>query len=314
MLFVSASYLLTSFIYILSQFDPQKTVFTFKCPVTPYHDMLSMSNISQKDFEMPKNVWGIALDDSKIQRKLLIRFFLYAGIPVERIHIKGGTAADVRGFDDWAVNFVDGHPDDYFLMIIDENLDIQEEQDATRQVTISGSRAISEMRARLLPDQERRVLALIRSANDSASDVAIYNSRAHGFLPKAPIKKDSVREVIVPIWFKRFPRFEKFHSSNSGSRASIDEHLGGEVVITMTEIFPCIGDIDKYASLPEDELLEKWSIMWEKLHALKGDLLIMQRQASIDEAIGMITRLRGPIPPNNFYEKWQHIRSTLLMV
>jgi hypothetical protein len=272
-----------------------------------------MSNISQKDFEMPKNVWGIAIDDSKIQRKLLIRFFLYIGIPKERIHIKGATSADVKGFDAWAVNFIGDHPKDYFLMIIDENLDIQEEQDATRQITISGSRAISEMRSRLSVDQERRVLALIRSANDSASDVAIYNSRAHGFLPKAPIKKDSVREVLVPMWIKRFPGFQKMNSTTSGVQVSSEE-LGSEVVITMTDIIPCIGDIDKYASLPEDELLKKWSILWEKLHALKGDLLIMQRQASIDEAIGMITRLRGPIPPDNLHEKWQNIRSTLFLV
>ena len=272
-----------------------------------------MSNISTKDFEMPKNVWGIAIDDSKIQRKLLIRFFLYAGIPKERIHIKGATAADIKGFDDWAVSFIDDHPNDYFLMIIDENLDIQEDQDAVRQITISGSRAISEMRSRLSSDQERRVLALIRSANDSASDVAIYNSRAHGFLPKAPIKKDSVREVLVPMWFKRFPGFEKINSATSGSQVSTDE-IGVEVVITMTDIIPCIDDIDKHACLPEDELLEKWSVLWEKLHALKGDLLIMHRQANIDEAIGMITRLRGPMPPDDLHEMWKNIRSTLLTV
>jgi hypothetical protein len=275
--------------------------------------MLAMSNVSHEEFVMPNNVWGIALDDSKIQRKLLVRFFLYAGIPEDRIHIKGSSAEDVKNFDNWAVNFVDNHPNDFFLMIIDENLDIQEEQDATRQVTISGSRAISEMRSRLLVDQERRVLALIRSANDSASDVAIYNSRAHGFLPKAPIKKDSVREVLVPMWFKRFPKFESVRSNSAEGSITLDDS-GVEEVITMSDLIPCINDIDKLAALGHDELHEKWSIVWEKLHALKGDLLIMQRHKSIDQAIGMISRLRGPIPPENFFNKWQNIRSTLLMV
>ena len=38
----------------------------------------------------------------------------------------------------------------------------------TKQNTLSGSAAVAEMRSRLLPDQERKVLSLIRSANDSA--------------------------------------------------------------------------------------------------------------------------------------------------
>ena len=43
---------------------------------------------------------------------------------------------------------------------------------------------------------------LIRSANDSAEDVAAYSERAHGFLSKAPIESD--RKVIKRAFFKRF--------------------------------------------------------------------------------------------------------------
>ncbi len=261
---------------------------------------------------MPKNIWGIALDDSKIQRKLLLRFFMYAGIPAERSHIKGATTKEIKEFDTWAVNFIDEHSDDYFLMIIDENLDVQEEDDATSQITISGSLAISKMRKRLQPDQERRVLALIRSANDSASDVAIYNSRAHGFLPKAPIKKDSLREVLVPMWLTRFPAHKTSHKS-SGKRAANLE-MGAETFVTITDIMPCINDIDALASLPQHELVERWNILWEKLHALKGDLLIMPAQARIGNAVNMISSLRGPLPPDNLNETWQSLRSSLLMV
>ena len=260
---------------------------------------------------MPKNIWGIALDDSKIQRKLLVRFFLYAGIPPERTHIKGATAEEIKEFDTWSAGFIDNHPDDYFLMIIDENLDIQEEMDATSHVTVSGSLAISKMRSQLLIDQERRVLALIRSANDSASDVAIYNSRAHGFLPKAPIKKESLREVLVPMWLKRFPSqtFQKSHTT-----LTTNEELGADTVITMMDVLPFINEIDSFVSLEDIDLVEKWNIIWEKLHALKGDLLIMPTQSNIANAIAMISMLRGPSPPSNFSERWQNIRSTLLMV
>ncbi len=271
--------------------------------MTPYHEMLTTANISHEGFEMPKNVWGIALDDSNIQRKLLVRFFMYVGIPDDHIHIFGANENEIKGFNDWAVDFVNAHPDDYFLMVIDENLDIQEED-----ATVSGSLAISDMRSRLFPDQEKRVLALIRSANDSASDVAIYRARAHGFLPKAPIKKESVREVLIPMWLNRFPHFEdniKLHKINEGPIEDIE----GEVVIAMEDITPCIDDIDSCASMHHGDLQDRWNIIWEKLHALKGDLLIMPSHTTLAEAIRLISTLRGAEPPDKFHEKWQSIKS-----
>jgi len=47
------------------------------------------------------------------------------------------------------------------------------------------------------------MIALVRSANDSSSDIAIYNKRAHGFLPKAPIKREKVINCLLDdldIW------------------------------------------------------------------------------------------------------------------
>ena len=278
--------------------------------------MLSIANMTHEDFELPKNIWGIALDDSKIQRKLLLRFFTYAGIAEDRVHVKGGTADDIKGFDDWAVNFIYSHPNDYFLMIIDENLDIQDKDDATSQMTISGSLSISGMRSRLTQEQDKRVLALIRSANDSASDVAIYNSRAHGFLPKAPIKRDMVRESLASVWLQRFPIFASpIVKSPGGTFISTEDEveIGCDVAVTLTDIIPNIHNIDQYALSPERELFDKWNVIWERMHALKGDLLIMPTRTNINRAIGMISSLRGPVPPQNFGEKWQNIRSTLLM-
>ena len=210
-------------------------------------------------------------------------------------------------------SFIEDHPNDYFLMIIDENLDVQEELDAARQVTISGSLAIADMRRRLLPDQERRCLALIRSANDSASDVAIYNSRAHGFLPKAPIKKDSVREALVPMWLTRFPKLDRIQPRKGSDHqiSSFDDALG-EVVISMADIRPCMEDINRFISLNGTQLSEKWPILWEKIHALKGDLLTMPMDSMLAEAVGIISSLRGPMPPSDFLDKWQRIKTAML--
>jgi len=273
-----------------------------------YDEKLAHSNIRHEDFELPKNLHAIAIDDSKIQRKLLARFFLFAGIPEDRIHIMGATAEEIVGFDDWAMSFVDEHPDDYVLMIVDENLDVQEEYVVTSQATVSGSGAVAEIRGRLLPDQERRLLALIRSANDSASDVAIYNSRAHGYLPKTPVKQNLVLEVLAPLWLARFPRFEP--SKRLSPSKSFDE-----VIVTIDDFAGLINEIDNLSLLDEDKLRDKWSIIWEKMHALKGDLQIVPTKGrELDIAITLISDLRGPSPPENFSQNWLAIRSNLLMV
>jgi len=164
-------------------------------------------------FELPPNVHGVGIDDSKIQRELLSKFFIDVGIPRERIHILGGTTAELTGFDDWSLNFIYNHPNDYFLFIVDENLVVQDEQFSTH-VTVSGSNAISNLRGKLLPDQEKRLLALIRSANDSAIDVAFYNSRAHGHLTKEPFRKHTCLEAIARIWKTRFPKLTRYSSEN----------------------------------------------------------------------------------------------------
>ena len=47
-------------------------------------------------------------------------------------------------------------------------------------------------------------MALVRSANDGDDDVALYNQRAHGFIPKEPVSKVKVAEAVAPLWAKRF--------------------------------------------------------------------------------------------------------------
>ena len=203
--------------YYHVQFQEDRTVFSFICPVKLYNEEFANAKIGYTDFELPNNLYAIAIDDCKIQRKLLDRFFQYGGIPKDRIRILGGTADEITNFCEFAMSFVDEHPDDHILFVVDENLDVHEEElVGSKNYTVSGSAAVAEMRRRLLPDQERRILTLIRSANDSASDVSIYNSRAHGYLPKVPVKKDMVLEVLAPLWLTRFPRFNEPKTPQKG--------------------------------------------------------------------------------------------------
>jgi hypothetical protein len=97
------------------------------------------------------------------------------------------------------------HPTSKVLVVVDENLDFGGDADQGGDpVILSGSVVMQGVLAKMPPKQEARVLVLIRSANDSADDVALYASRTHGFFPKAPMQKDRVRELIAPLWAERF--------------------------------------------------------------------------------------------------------------
>ena len=178
------------------KFEDKRTVFSLNIPAKLLER--KRHNADVKEFSLPVNTWGIAIDDSKVQMKLLGKFL---ELPKDRIKVFGKDANEIMSFVDYVVNFMDEHMGDYILLIADENLDINDE--AAKHVTISGSQLVENIRMRLLPEQEKRLVALIRSANDSISDVAIYNSRAHGFLPKAPIKKGNVLETLAPLWLAR---------------------------------------------------------------------------------------------------------------
>jgi hypothetical protein len=72
-------------------------------------------------------------------------------------------------------------------LLVDENLDFLEAD--SEQVVLSGSNVLKEILHNLPPEDEARVLVLVRSANDSAKDVERYVERTHGFFPRARCNK-----------------------------------------------------------------------------------------------------------------------------
>lgn len=178
-------------------FEPERTVFSFQAPMRPsdvFHE--------GKTFDIQSGVWAIGIDDSKIQRKLLRRFFMHAGVHEHHQIILGYNAEEISNFVQFVVDFVKSHPADLFFIIADENLDVGS---SSQYGIISGSKCIEKIRRALQPDEEKRVLALVRSANDSLRDIALYSSRAHGYLPKVSPCAMNVKEMVYPLWMKRFP-------------------------------------------------------------------------------------------------------------
>eukprot|EP00978_Attheya_sp_CCMP212_P038104 scaffold185564_cov50-Attheya_sp.AAC.1 len=292
-------------------FEPTRTVFTLRCPMIAYDDAVNSSNsrLDPSLFTLPSNTWGVAIDDSKIQRKLMRRFLQHCGIDKSRSIILGKDAAEIEAFGDFVVQLVAQHPADYIFIVADENLDVVE--GSTRHVTISGSLCIEQIRKRLSPEQENRVLAVVRSANDSSNDVALYNSRSHGFLPKAPISRDRVLQCVAPLWQQRFKTI--ITSSEGLLDTGAHSNMSNFHEEFVAELINTIQSID---ALYENEALlpEQWVNIWEKLHALKGDMLSFMDVSNVTRIVNSISSLRGPEVPHDFSSKWATLKSDIKSV
>ena len=307
------------------KFEEAKTVLTLNVPAKPFGSHKISTPIDIKTFKLPNRIWGIAIDDSKIQMKLLGKFFEFAGIPSDRVHVFGKDADEIMGFVDFVVNFMDENMGDHVLLIADENLDVMDE--ASKHKTISGSQLVENIRLRLLPEQEKLLVALIRSANDSSSDVAIYNARAHGFLPKAPIKKSNILETLAPMWMARYPqevgdeddsmslpsRMSQKSRADSFSSLESSASLNDAVATTPIEIIQMvnvISDLFSKGRILEDQVLRQH--IWEKLHALKGDLLTLQVGSKIITAVGMINSFHDAQSNEDLIGRWNLLREQIL--
>jgi signal transduction histidine kinase len=293
-------------------FENDRTVFSLVCPVEvcTKSDLVPQQNHSK--FKLPENVWGVAIDDSLVQRKLLGRFLSLLGIKSDRQKIMGQDANDVLRFTDKVKEIVQGSPEAKFILIVDENLEIQD--CGVHRKTISGSLCVKLLREQMDSADEERVLALVRSANDSADDIKLYRSRAHGFLPKAPIHKDRVLEQIRPLWEERFPSdslFQKSFSSLGSTTDSGDEgfHISPKDLMASVEVIDAL-----CMDSPEEILASRWPAIREKLHVLKGDLKTMKMNSRIGTILEALDRFKGDSVPNDLVDRWTLLRSLIISI
>jgi len=296
------------------RFTPENTTFTFRFPSKAMKEKAAEPaetlKTKEEKFRIPENTWGIAIDDSKIQRKLMDRFLQYAGVRKDRVIVLGKNTEEIEGFVGFVTDFLCQHPNDHIFVIADENLDVV--LDDAHHTTVSGSLCIESIRKRLLPGQEMRLLALVRSANDSSNDVAVYNARTHGYLPKAPLQRDKIPDMVAPLWEKRYPRSmaKQFFSSRNDAVDSEDAGFESDAVTSPSDLMQSIRTIDGIVSdLTEEDLIMRWSMIWEKLHALKGDMLTFGAGEDIRQVVYQINSLGGPSLPTDFVERWTKIRT-----
>lgn len=299
-------------------FEEERTIFTFRAPIKLHIPPA----VGADTFHLPRGVWGIGIDDSKIQRKLLRRFFHHAGLPETHQIILGQTAEEITGFVAFVVDCVTRHPGDRFFIIADENLevDLEVKDDASVHETISGSKCIKKIRNSLDPEQERRMLALVRSANDSPYDLALYNSRAHGYMPKVPLRGISVRETVLPLWEKRFPPEREEDTGDDSesecrgfARIASIENLRDLTLISPIELLAELEQIDSLCVHDQlDNAQDRWPALKDKLHQLRGDLKSVNNNNNFSATIRLVEALTGDNYPPNFMSMWLRIRSDVV--
>jgi hypothetical protein len=295
------------------RFEKERTVFSFSCPSKSY-DVEQECTFTH----LPENTWGIVIDDSGIQRKLMDRFLKIAGVSKERRIIVGADAKEIYGFCDFIVGLLKSNPDDRFLVIANENLEVVE--GPAVHGLVSGSLCLQEILERLEPSDERRVLCLVRSANDSAKEVGVYLARAHGFLLKAPIDKNGVLEAIKPWWIKRFPpqkksqilRLSAFTRSNSfGSNTQSSHDDDSDCYDPFHDIQAILELIDALCSSKDPTSLQKrWHSIRDLLQTLKGDLKTVIPTAkggevdALEAVTNAIDELRRGDFQQNLKDRW----------
>jgi hypothetical protein len=314
-------------------FNAERTIFNLQCPTKQVMEFMD-DDVSDQDWEIPPCTWGIVVEDSLVQRKLLHRLLSVLGIEQEKRVILGSTAEEVLEFNNIARNLVESNRDDKFLIIADENLDIVE--DGTRRSTISGSLSIERLLRELDPSDEARVLALVRSANDSSEDLALYKGRTHGFLLKAPIRPNHVQGMIRPLWLKRFHEVETAeqspHRGNileaSGSRTSnersksaptsstksFDDRSCHSTMTISAELMEIVEVLDEFL-LRETDYSNSWPSIRDKFQSLKGDMMTVINRSNprVVAVLEALEDLRATEePPPDLQGRWKLIRALIV--
>jgi len=140
----------------------------------------------------------------------------------------------------------------------------------------------------------------------------------HGFLAKAPIRREKANEMIAPIWMKRFPSNEFVDSAgfDMADEKSVSTALTDEMASTPYDIAQKLVEIDglfkKNAHVTDLRLIN------DQLHELKGDLLTLNLASDLKmiPVLGQINLmlLGSKQPAEAIADKWHALRDRIYSV
>jgi hypothetical protein len=290
-------------------FEAEGTVLTFTCPaeLATGAGGVEVPDPSEGGaFALPHNTWGIFVDDSAIQRKLMDRSLKNSGIEDSKRVVLGKDVHEVTTFPDTVAALLKEHPKDIFILIVDENLDIDVDGGA-RHETISGSKSVKELRDSLDKSSGSRLLSLIRSANDSPENIRTYLERADGFMHKEPLQRGQILDAVEPWWRKRFSARELTARKTSPRSSNGDGVFVGPLPDDIRAVIEAVNSL--CSNQDRLVLTRRWQVIREKLHGLKGDLKIMSKNADlllVVEEIDSLKNLRTL--PYDFVERWASLQ------
>jgi len=286
-------------------FERSRTIFTFCCPAEP---LTAVDLPATEDFEVPPGTWGVAIDDSLIQRRLLTRILAHAGVDESKRIVIGKEPSDALKLGDLVRKILTDDESCKIMVIVDENLDFTQ-RDLTH-VILSGSIIMKDILNSLTAQQESRTFALVRSANDSTDDVSMYLERVHAFFPKAPMQRERVREILAPLWADRFlsPK-GKGEELVCGNEVNREVPAANEIVLK-EELLESVSQVSKL--LDSDQQKVSWPRLWSALHSLKGDLMVVENSKDLELAIMLIASMKGLNEPPELHSKWTVIRELVM--
>jgi len=248
------------------RFEATHTVFTLTCPAPQRSDELYL-----EDMTLGPDVWAIAVDDCPFQRLILSTIFEGLGIERPRVDILGEHDDEIENLASHLVHMVEALPPYARLIaVVDENLDL------TSGVTFTGSNMIKEARARLAPEDERRLMAIVRSANDSPDEVRGFLECAHGFLTKSPTESDA--KALLRMFCQRFGiNTTTMQGPAKGAATEVRAGLSWVDVNRAS----ASSELRKVLWLLDGMQSMQWTETWQWLHRIKGIVSTVRASAAV---------------------------------
>lgn len=276
-------------------FEPDQTVFELVCPAP-----VRLPPEAVAAFAVPPGTVGIGIDDSRVQRAILGRIFGLLGVEKENTFVLGGTDEEMLGFADLVLQLVRRYPSRHFLIIADENLELAH----AGSEMVSGSEALARVQAELEPSLHARLLLVVRSANDSADDTAVYLQRAHAVMPKRGFSKSAILEDASTLWRERFGAPKADEPSDSEDQIAVRQ-LERDIIDTVHSLLVSI----------DGALGADWPTLTKLLHHLKGELLSMPSDdegSRFDRLVASIESVRRlDDKPSDLAAAWAALREAV---
>ena len=134
-------------------------------------------------------------------------------------------------------------------------------------------------------------------------------------MPKVPLQGLSVRDMIEPLWEKRFPK-EDTRQTDSGESVPEGKLSRVRAVenISQAELMQGLRQIDILCVRNDSSnvLQTRWPVLWDKLYQLKGDLKSVNVDDKLSQTVASIEELKGDEAPGDFMSKWLRIRSEVV--